>query len=53
VTVPARRQALGAALRLFSPRDGFDVLTRDDPRPGLAELARIAAKLRRKAGRGR
>lgn len=53
VRVPGRRQALGAALRLLHPGDGFDVLTRDDPRPGLAELARIAAKLRRKAGRGR
>lgn len=48
VAVPNRREALQAALRLAYPKDGFDVFTRDDPRPGLAELAKIAAKLRRK-----
>jgi predicted ATP-grasp superfamily ATP-dependent carboligase len=48
VEVPARREAIRAAVRLLYPRDGFDILSRDDPRPGLAEVARIAAKLRRK-----
>jgi predicted ATP-grasp superfamily ATP-dependent carboligase len=51
--LPGRRQALAAALRLLYPGDGFDVLARDDPRPGMAEIARIAAKLRRKLGDGR
>ena len=51
--LPGRRQALAAALRLFYPGDGFDVLVWDDPRPGLVEIARIAAKLRRKLGDGR
>jgi predicted ATP-grasp superfamily ATP-dependent carboligase len=51
--LPGRRQALAAALRLFYPGDGFDVLAWDDPRPGLVEIARIAAKLRRKLGDGR
>jgi predicted ATP-grasp superfamily ATP-dependent carboligase len=49
IAVPPRRQALQAALRLPYPKDGFDVLTRDDPRLSLAEIARIAAKLLRKA----
>lgn len=51
--VPSRREAVGAALRLAHPADGFDVLSCDDPRPGLAELAGIAAKLRRKMLDGR
>jgi predicted ATP-grasp superfamily ATP-dependent carboligase len=48
VAVPSRVEAVRAALRLAYPRDGYDVLSRDDPRPGLAEIARIPAKLRRK-----
>jgi predicted ATP-grasp superfamily ATP-dependent carboligase len=51
--VPSRREALTAALRLVYPADGFDVLSRDDPRPGVAELAGIAVKLRRKVLDGR
>jgi predicted ATP-grasp superfamily ATP-dependent carboligase len=53
VAIPGRREALRAAVRLVYPGDGFDVLARDDPRPGLAEIAKIARKLRRKLGRGR
>jgi predicted ATP-grasp superfamily ATP-dependent carboligase len=49
VAVPPRRQALAAAVRLAYPKDGFDVFARDDPRLSLAEIARIAAKLLRKA----
>jgi predicted ATP-grasp superfamily ATP-dependent carboligase/thymidylate kinase len=53
--VPAlrRREAVAAAVRLLYPGDGFDVLTRDDPRPGLVELAKVPGKLRRKMARGR
>jgi predicted ATP-grasp superfamily ATP-dependent carboligase len=46
---PRRRDALTAALRLPWPRDGFDVLCRDDPLPGLAELAGVTGRLARKA----
>jgi predicted ATP-grasp superfamily ATP-dependent carboligase len=53
VSTPGRRDALAAALSLVNPRGGFDVLSRDDPRPGLVELARIARKVRRKVARGR
>ena len=48
VLVPPRREGVEAAMRLLNPKDGFDVLSWDDPRPGLAEIAGIAAKLRRK-----
>ncbi len=48
VAVPSRGEAVRAAFRLAYPRDGYDVLSRDDPRPGLAEIARIPAKVRRK-----
>lgn len=53
VATPSRRDALAAALSLVHPRGGFDVLSRDDPRPGLVELLRIGRKLRRKVGLGR
>jgi predicted ATP-grasp superfamily ATP-dependent carboligase len=52
VHAPGRRAALSAALSLVNPRGGFDVLSRDDPRPGLVELLRIGRKLRRKVGLG-
>jgi predicted ATP-grasp superfamily ATP-dependent carboligase len=52
VAMPSRRDAIGAALSLFHPRGGFDVLSRDDPRPGLVEIVRIARKLRGKIGLG-
>ncbi len=50
---PRRRDAVAAGLRLLSPADGFDVLSRHDPRPGLAEIAGVASKLRRKVVDGR
>jgi predicted ATP-grasp superfamily ATP-dependent carboligase len=53
VPTPRPRQAVATALRLLYPGDGFDMLTREDPRPGLVELARIAGKLRGKMARGR
>jgi predicted ATP-grasp superfamily ATP-dependent carboligase len=53
VRTPGRRDALEAALSLVNPRGGFDVLCRDDLRPGLVELVRIAQKVRRKVVLGR
>jgi len=53
IPTPGRRQALAVALRLAYPGDGFDVLALDDPRPGVADLARIAGKLGRKIRNGR
>jgi predicted ATP-grasp superfamily ATP-dependent carboligase len=41
---PRRRDALGAAIRLLDPRDGFDILSVRDPLPGLAELLTIVRK---------
>lgn len=46
--MPPRREALAAALRLFSAADGFDILCREDPRPGIAEIRKIAGKVLRK-----
>jgi predicted ATP-grasp superfamily ATP-dependent carboligase len=48
VFVPRRREGVGAAMRLLYPKDGFDILSWDDPRPGIAEIAGIAGKIRRK-----
>ena len=45
---PRRRDALFTAARLLKPSDGYDILARDDPRPGFAEIAKIAAKIRAK-----
>jgi predicted ATP-grasp superfamily ATP-dependent carboligase len=51
LAAPRRRAAVRAALRLPLPRDGYDVLSLDDPMPGLAGMARatgrIAGKVRR------
>ena len=52
IEAPRRREALRAAAGWLSPRDGFDVLSARDPRPGLAELGRIAMKLPRKVAHG-
>jgi predicted ATP-grasp superfamily ATP-dependent carboligase len=46
---PRRSAALAAALRLPLPRDGFDVLCRDDPWPAVAELSAVSGRLVRKA----
>jgi predicted ATP-grasp superfamily ATP-dependent carboligase len=42
---PRRRDALRALGGLITSRAGFDTLSTDDPRPGLAEIGRIPAKL--------
>ncbi len=46
--MPRRREAVGAFLSLFNPRNKFDLLTLEDPLPGLAELPRIYQKFKRK-----
>jgi predicted ATP-grasp superfamily ATP-dependent carboligase len=46
---PTRRQGLAAALRLAHPADGYDILSARDPRPGVAELLKIARKIGTKA----
>jgi ATP-grasp in the biosynthetic pathway with Ter operon len=43
---PPRRAALGALASLFDPRIGDDLLTREDPLPGLAQVAGIAGLFR-------
>ncbi|MHC4415220.1 MAG: carboxylate--amine ligase [Planctomycetota bacterium] len=52
LTYPRRRDALSAALGavqgLLDPSRRFDILSRDDLRPGMAELPKIAGKLARK-----
>jgi predicted ATP-grasp superfamily ATP-dependent carboligase len=51
LAAPRRREAVRAVLRLPLPRDGYDVLSLDDPMPGLSGMAkvtsRIAGKVRR------
>ena len=49
---PPRRSALGAVGSLIDPRIGDDVLARDDPAPGLAQLAGIATGIARRGRHG-
>jgi predicted ATP-grasp superfamily ATP-dependent carboligase len=49
---PSRRAAVAAALGLLRPGDGYDLLEADDPRPQLAELRGLAAKVREKLSNG-
>ena len=51
LAAPPRREAALAALRLLSPRDGFDVLCRDDPLPGILDAGRAIRRVARKAAR--
>jgi predicted ATP-grasp superfamily ATP-dependent carboligase len=46
---PPRRAAIDATLELIRPGVAFDVQTLSDPGPGLADIARIARRLGRKA----
>jgi predicted ATP-grasp superfamily ATP-dependent carboligase len=48
LTAPRRREGVVAALRLLSPRDGFDVLSRDDPAPCVADAVHAASRVLRK-----
>lgn len=49
LAMPSRGQGIAALLSLLNPTTTFDILSIDDPRPGIAELVKIARKLRRKA----
>jgi predicted ATP-grasp superfamily ATP-dependent carboligase len=49
---PPRRHALGALVGLLDPRCKYDILSLDDPRPGLAEIGKTARKFRGKLGEG-
>jgi len=51
--IPPRRAALSAGLGLLRPGAMFDVQSWADPRPGLADIARIARKLVGKVAAGR
>lgn len=42
---PRRREALVAAVRLLAPRDGYDIVARDDLQPAAAEIGRLARAL--------
>jgi hypothetical protein len=42
---PPRRAALRALAQLLNPACRFDILSLEDPRPGLAELRRTISKL--------
>jgi len=46
--IPGRKRAVLAMLGLLNPRRKFDLLTLNDPMPGLAELPRIVKKFRSK-----
>lgn len=47
--IPKRQQAVRAIFELFHPAYKFDILSWDDPLPGLAEIAKISHKLYSKA----
>ena len=49
LATPARREALVAAMRLFRRDDGFDILSRDDPLAGLAEIGSLVPRIWAKA----
>lgn len=46
--LPPRSAGIAALFGLLNPGYRFDILSLDDPRPGLAEIPRIIRKLRRK-----
>ena len=50
IPIPPRRSAVKVALQAFIPA-GWDVLSIDDPRPGLIEIARVAGQAARRVGR--
>lgn len=53
LAIPPRREALAVALRLLDPSDGYDILDREDPAPGVAEIRKIVAKALQRGRGGR
>jgi predicted ATP-grasp superfamily ATP-dependent carboligase len=51
LSAPRRREAVRAALRLPLPADGYDVLSLEDPMPGLAGIGKVTSRLARKVRR--
>lgn len=49
--LPPRRAALGVGLQLLAPAQGYDVLSRGDVGPGVAEVATLLAQGARAAAR--
>lgn len=49
---PSRRQALSVLLQLLSGRAGYDLFSREDPHPGLAEGRRLIRKALSKFRKG-
>lgn len=45
LSMPKRRQAVKALFELFHPKYKFDILSWEDPAPGLAEIAKVSRKL--------
>ena len=43
---PSRAKAATALLGLLNPTYKFDILSMEDPRPGVAEITALAAKVR-------
>jgi len=43
---PSRRKAVTALLGLLNPTCKFDILSVEDPRPGVAEITALAGKVR-------
>ena len=48
LAMPRRRQGVAALLGLLNPAYKFDILSLEDPRPGLFEIAKIVRKFRSK-----
>jgi predicted ATP-grasp superfamily ATP-dependent carboligase len=44
LAMPSRREGMAALLGLLNPAYKFDILSLDDPRPGLAEIIKIVGK---------
>ena len=45
LAMPPRREGVAALLGLLNPVYKFDILSLEDPRPGLAEIVKIVGKL--------
>jgi predicted ATP-grasp superfamily ATP-dependent carboligase len=50
--LPPRRAALPAIVSLVDPRTRHDMFSADDPRPGLADLVRVAGRMVTKVAHG-